>query len=95
MKKLLKNATLLNNEIKKIIEDVVYACDTSMRFKKPSPRPVVGLPKSSEFNDVVSVDVHYIKQYLYYLHVIDEFTRHSQVAIIKRKRESAKAFLCS
>ena len=49
MKKLLKNANLVNNEINKIIEDV-YACDTCMRFKKPPPHPVVGLPKSSEFN---------------------------------------------
>ena len=49
MKKLLKNANLVNNEINKIIENV-YACDTCMRFKKPPPHPVVGLPKSSEFN---------------------------------------------
>ena len=95
MKKLLKNANSLNNEINKIIEDVVYACDTCTRLKKPPPRPVFWLPKSLEFNDVVSVDLHYIKQNLYYPHVIDEFARYSQAAIIKRKSESAKAFLCS
>ena len=95
MKKLLKNGNLLNSEINKIIEDVVYACDTCTRFKKPPPRPIVGLPKSLEFNDVVSVDLHYIKQDLYYLHVTDEFTRYSQAAIMKRKSESAKVFLCS
>ena len=65
MKKLLKNANSLNNEINKIIEDVVYACDTCTPLKTPLPHPVVGLPKSSEFNDVVSVDLHYIKQDLY------------------------------
>ena len=64
-------------------------------FKKPPSRPVVGLPKSSEFNDAVSVNLHYIKQDLYYLHVIDKFTGYNQTAIIKRKSESVKAFLCS
>ena len=91
MKKLLKNANLLNNEINKII-DVVYACVTCTWFKKPPPCPVVGLPKSSEFYDVVSVDLYYIKQHLYYLHVIDEFTQYSQAVIIKRKSAICKSF---
>ena len=68
---------------------------TCIWLKKPPPHAVVRLPKSSEFNDVVSVELHWIKQDLYYLHVIDEFTRYSQAAIIKSKSESAKAFLCS
>ena len=30
-----------------------------------------------------------------FYHIIDEFTRYNQAAIIKRKSESVKAFLCS
>ena len=59
--------------------DVITSCDT----------------KSSEFNDVVSVDLHYIKPGLFYLHIIDELNKYSQAAIIKHKNESTKAFLTS
>ena len=93
MKKLLKNANLLSDEICKITGDVVTSCDTCARFKKPPPCPTVGLPKSSEFTDVVSVDPHYIKPGLFYLHIIDEFSKYSQATIIKHKNESTKAFL--
>ena len=94
MKKLLKNANLLSDEICKIIGDVVTSCDTCARLKKPWPRPTVSLPKSSEFN-VVSVSLYYIKLGLFYLHIIDEFIKYSQAAIIKHKNESIKAFLTS
>ena len=77
------------------MEDVVYACDTCTWLSKPPPCPVVGLPKSWEFTYVVSVDFLCIKQDLYYLHVIDEFTQYIQAAKIKRKSECAKTFLCS
>ena len=47
----------------------------------------------SEFDDVVSVDLHYIKPGLFYLHIIGEFTKYSQATTIKHKNESTKAFL--
>ena len=62
--------------------------------KKQLPCPTVSLSKSSEFNDVESVDL-YIKPELCYLHIIEEFTKYSQAAIIKHKNESTKAFLTS
>ena len=62
--------------------------------KKQLPCPTVSLSKSSEFNDVESVDL-YIKPELCYLHIIEEFTEYSQAAIIKHKNESTKAFLTS
>ena len=49
----------------------------------------------SEFDDVVSVDLDYIKPGLFYLHIIGEFTTYSQATIIKHKNESTKAFLTS
>ena len=72
----------------------VTSCDTCARFKKPPPHPTVGLPKSSEFNDV-SADPLYVKQGFFYLHIIDEFTKYSEAAIINRKNGSTKAFLTS
>ena len=78
-----------------IIEDVVNNCETCLKFKCPPPRPVVGLPKASQFNDTVSVDLHQLKPNLWYLHMIDEFTRFSNAAIISKKNDSMKAFILS
>ena len=74
--------------------DAVTSRDTCARFKKPPPHPTVGLPKSSEFN-VVSTDPLYVKQRFFYLHIIDEFTKYSEAAIINCKNGSTKAFLTS
>ena len=95
MKKLLKNENLLSHEICKIIGDIVTSCDTCARFKKLPPRPTVGLAKSSEFNDVVSVDLHYIKSGLFFSHISEEFAKYIQAAIIKHKNKSTKTFLIS
>ena len=85
LKKLIKNAGLLDKELCNIINDVVESCDTCIRFKKAPPRPIVGLSKASDFNDTVSVDLHQLHSDLYYLHMIDEFTRYSNAVIIKKK----------
>lgn len=48
--------------------------DTCIRFKKTPPQSVVALPKATEFNKTVSVDLHEIqKRKLYYLCMIDQF----------------------
>ena len=79
-----------------IIEDVVNNnCETSLKFKCPQPRTVVGLPKASEFSDTVSVDPHQLKPNLWYLHKIGDFTRFSNAAIISKKNDSMKAFILS
>ena len=87
LQKLLKNANCVENTLTEIIEDVVNNRETCLTFKRPSPRPVVGLPKASEFNDTVSVDLHQLKPNLWYLHIIDEFTRFSNAAIISKKND--------
>ena len=59
------------------------------------PRPAVGLPRAYDFNDTVAMDLHQLGPNLWYLHLIDEFSRFSNAAIIKSKSSNVviKVFL--
>ena len=59
------------------------------------PRPAVGLPRAYDFNDTVAMDLHQLGPNLWYLHLIDEFCRFSNAAIIKSKSSNVvtKMFL--
>ena len=59
MNKLINNAGLFDTQIGKIIFDFVSQYEKCKRFKKPTPRPVVGRPKATEFNQTISDDLHY------------------------------------
>ena len=50
MKRLLKQAYLLYNDILPLIDEVDDTCKTCKQYKKPSHRPVVDLSKASDFN---------------------------------------------
>ena len=62
---------------------MIYICK---QYKKVSPRPVVGLPRATDFNQSVAMDLHYIDKNLWYSHMIDEFSRYSNAVIIKSKQ---------
>ncbi|KAJ8036178.1 hypothetical protein HOLleu_20072 [Holothuria leucospilota] len=74
-----------DKERKKRLE-VVKDCESCYKHKKPSVRPAVELPRASDFNDVVAVDLHKLDSNLYYLHIIDEFSRFSAGCIVDNKR---------
>ena len=88
MEKLIRNTNLLNPELFPLIKEVVNRCTTCIKFKKPSSRPIVGLSKAEDFNQVASIDLHEIKTKLWYTHIVDEFTRYSAAAIISTKNDS-------
>ena len=62
MNKLIKNAGLFDTQTGKIIIDVVSQYENCKRLEKPTPRPVVGLPKAKEFNQTISVGLYYLEQ---------------------------------
>ena len=55
------------------------------QYKKPVPRPAVGLPKVNHFNDTVTMNLHQLGPHLWFLHLIDEFSRFSNAVITKSK----------
>lgn len=56
--------------------------------KKTKPKPAVGLPLASECNETVAVDLHELEPSVWYLHIIDHFTRFSAGSIMKTKKSS-------
>lgn len=52
------------------------------------PKPAVGLPLASEYNETVAVDLRELEPGVWYLQVIDQFTRFSAGSIVKTKKAS-------
>ena len=83
IKKLINNASLLDKGLNAILENIVQSC----------ARPVVGLSKAKDFNETICLDLHEMNSGLYYLHIINEFTRYSNAVSIKKKSSSLTAFI--
>ncbi|CAC5413707.1 unnamed protein product [Mytilus coruscus] len=86
--KLLKKAGMNNADILDLLRSVCENCDICMTNKRPSSKPVVGLPLTPEFNETVAVDLHELEHNVWYLHIIDEFTRFSAGSGMKTKKGS-------
>ena len=71
------------------VKSVINDCDVCQRFGRALPRPVVGLPLAQEWNHTVSLDLHEVSgsgHSLWYLHMIDVFSRFSAAVFITNKR---------
>ena len=88
LKDLLKNANVQDKEVFDILSKVVDDCDLCIRHKKTPSRPAVSLPMSTDFNELVAVDLHQLEERIWYLHVIDIFTRFSSGSIVRSKDAS-------
>jgi len=88
LSKLLENAGVRNGNISKLLLDVTENCDICLKYKRLPPKPVVGFPLASDFNETVAVDLHELDHSTYYLHIMDEFTRFSAGAIVCSKQSS-------
>ncbi|CAC5425238.1 unnamed protein product [Mytilus coruscus] len=86
--KLLNKAGMNNADTLDLLRSVCENCDICMTNKRPSSKPVVGLPLATEFNETVAVDLHELEHNVWYLHIIDEFTRFSAGSIMKTKKGS-------
>ena len=71
-----------------ILQQIVHDCDICQRYSRTKPKPAVGLPLASEYNETVAVDLHELEPGVWYLHVIDQFTRFSAGSIVKTKKAS-------
>ena len=95
LKKLIKTAndSLLDSDLRTIIDDVIDRCEICSRYKKPAPRPIVGFNKSCNFNDNVSMDLHQLATSVWYIHFLDDFTKYSNAVVIYKKDISGVAFM--
>ena len=80
-----KQANLLTDQVRKSIKKVCENCVVCQKFKKSQSRPKVALPKVTDFNQVVTLD---LKQFgeKFVLWAVDSFTRFIQGVVLKNKQ---------
>ena len=95
--RLFNNAGKLDKEIIALIDKTLQGCDACRMYGKANPKPIVGFSWATDFNQTVGMDLHQLEESVWYLHIIDEFTRFSNAIIIRNKGTSTviKKFLQS
>lgn len=95
LKKLLQNSGNRDTCLLSLLDKIVSECPVCMKFRKPAPKPIVGYPLATDYNQTVALDLHQINKNTWYLHIIDEFSRYSAGCITKSKEGShiAKCFM--
>ena len=80
-----RNAGWMSPEMMNIIERVVNDCKVCQKFQKSIARPRVTLPKTTSFNEVVTLD---LKEFgtKYVLWMIDSFSRFMVGRLLTNKR---------
>ena len=68
VKKIIHNAGALDYELSKIIDDVISKYDICIKYRKPSPCPVVDYARVTTFNETISMDLHEIQSNVWYIH---------------------------
>ena len=62
-----RNAGKLNEEIRKKINEVVEKCEICEKNSTSKSKPAVAIPKATEFNSIVAIDLKIIEdKYIYY-----------------------------
>ena len=84
--KLVKLAGKDDPELCSEIEKVSINCKVCQEYRRPPPRPVVGLPMATVFNECVAMDLKWFGN-VQLLHLIDHATRLSACAIIRSKKK--------
>ena len=74
-----------NQDLKNEVTTVTNSCDVCKRFKRAPSRPIVSLPVSSEFNELLAMDIKFY-QGTPLLHIIDSCTRYSVATVLKSKQ---------
>jgi hypothetical protein len=74
----------LDSKVRKNIKEVVEMCKVCQQYKRSQGRPKVSLPKVTDFNEIVSMD---LKQFagVNMLWLICSFTRLRQGVVLKDK----------
>ena len=86
---LLRNAGVWLGEFSEDLDVIYKECLLCKQYATTAPRPVVGMPVASLFNEVVSMDLKLWPsgaKTRWILHMIDMYSRYTQSVFIERKR---------
>ena len=73
-----------NQELKEELKKVDAECTTCQVYQKAPPKPIVGLPMATQFQETVALDLKFYDSKII-LHLIDMCTRLSSATTIKNK----------
>ena len=87
--KLVKDSKDYSDEnFERCIKEISETCKFCLEHKRPYRRPVVELPISNTFNEVVCMDLkEYKHNKIWIFHLIDSKTRYSAASLIKSKHK--------
>ena len=87
LKKLVKNADLLNEDVSKQIEKIYADCESCKIFRNRQPKPAVTIPKATKPNEVVSLDLKVFGEgdMKYILYMVCNFSRFTMGCFIPKK----------
>ena len=85
--KLVKSSKMNEPEFVKCIVEVCNNCEICSKYRTPHLKPVVSLPLSQSFNQVVCLDLKEVKPKCWILHMIDSMVKYSAARIIKSKHK--------
>ena len=84
---LVRNAGVNNKKLENSVHKVCSSCDVCKRFRKPTPRPVVGFSIGQVFNEAISMDLKSWEG-SYFFVIIDIATRYCTATLISNKLAS-------
>ncbi len=70
LQRLLNSSGNKDTECSIILQKIVSECEVCQIHSKAKPKPAVGLPLASPYNETVAVDLHELEQGVWYLHII-------------------------
>lgn len=75
-------------ECPSLLQKIINLCEACQKYCRTKPKPAVGLPLASTYNETVAIDLHELEPGVWYLHIIDQFTRFSAGSVLTTKRAS-------
>ena len=72
---LLKTAGMVDQETKYLLKDIYKKYVICHKYTHPKMKPIVCFNPAKDFNQVIALDLHELGPVLWYLHMIDLFSR--------------------
>uniref|UniRef100_A0AAV2MPS7 Integrase catalytic domain-containing protein n=1 Tax=Knipowitschia caucasica TaxID=637954 RepID=A0AAV2MPS7_KNICA len=88
LQKLIQSSGNTDQDCPIILQEIIRDCEICQRYSRSKPKPAVGLPLASQYNETVAMDLHELEPGVWYLHIIDHFTRFSAGNIVRTKKPS-------
>ena len=87
---LIKNSNKMNKEVSDYLDSVESNCKSCKVNKKQKPKPAVGLPRASKFNQIVTMDLKQYEElhYKFILYLVDMFSRFMVAVFVSNKQPS-------